>query len=101
MSVWIVTRHAGALEWLSRLGVQGDRVVPHLDPGWIEAGDRVVGTLPIQLVAAVCARGGRYEHISVELPVGLRGRELCADTLECHGARLESYYAERIVTEHC
>lgn len=96
MTLWIVTRHAGALEWLARRGVSSERVVPHLDPEWIRAGDRVVGTLPIQLVAAVCARGGRYEHISVELPAELRGRELSADTLERHGARLELYYAKRI-----
>lgn len=95
MTLWIVTRHAGALEWLARRGVQGERVVPHLDPAWIQVGDRVVGTLPIQLVAEVCAQGAQYEHISVELPSELRGRELSADTLERHGARLEPFYAER------
>lgn len=100
MTLWIVTRHAGALEWLARRGIQGGRVVPHLDPAWIQAGDRVVGTLPIQLVAAVCARGGQYEHLSVELPPELRGRELSADTLERHGARLERYHAERISAAH-
>ncbi|EAR23047.1 hypothetical protein NB231_14543 [Nitrococcus mobilis Nb-231] len=96
MTLWLVTRHAGALEWLARRGLQGGRIVPHLDPAWIQAGDRVVGTLPVQLVAAVCARGARYEHLSVMLPAELRGRELSADTLERHGARLEPYYAERI-----
>ncbi len=95
MTLWIVTRHAGAVEWLARRGLQDGRIVPHLDPDWIQAGDRVVGTLPVQLVAAVCARGARYEHISVRLPAALRGRELSADTLERHGARLEAYSAER------
>jgi len=88
-----VTRHAGAAEWLHRRGMGVDEVVAHLDPATVGAGDTVVGTLPVNVVAAICARGARYLHLTVELPAERRGVELSADDLEALGATLEEFRA--------
>ncbi|MEQ8817874.1 MAG: CRISPR-associated protein Csx16 [Thalassobaculum sp.] len=88
-----VTRHAGALEWARRLGVDAE-VVAHLDPADLQAGDVVMGTLPIQLAAEVCRRGGRYFHLVIDLPADLRGVSLTADDMQRLGASLQEYRVE-------
>jgi CRISPR-associated protein Csx16 len=88
-------RHAGSLEWLARQGIQGI-TVSHLEPATLdrlEAGDLVIGTLPIPLVAAVCAKGARYLHLRLDLPSGRRGEELTADEMDAFGARLQAFQA--------
>ncbi|MDG4554107.1 MAG: CRISPR-associated protein Csx16 [Candidatus Competibacter sp.] len=91
MTTLFVSRHPGAREWAAEEGVIIDAVVVHLDPDTIQPGDVVVGTLPIHLAARVCERGGRYLHLSLELPPDWRGRELSAADLRRCGARLEEY----------
>ncbi len=76
MTTYFVTRHPGALEWAAVEGVIVDRVLAHFDPECTQPGDVVLGTLPINLAARVCARGGRYLHLSVEVPPEWRGRGL-------------------------
>jgi len=95
VTVWFVSRHAGAVEWARRQGLSVDRLVDHLDPAEVEAGDVVAGTLPIHLAAEVCERGARYLHLRLEVPRELRGRELTADDLAALGARLEAYQVRR------
>ena len=94
MTTWFVTRHPGAVAWAQRRGLAVDRQLAHLAPEQIAPGDTVIGTLPVNLVARVCARGGRYLHLSLDLPAEARGRELSADELERYGARLEAYVAK-------
>lgn len=94
MTTWFVTRHPGAIEWASRHGIDVDRQVAHLDPDDIAHGDAVIGVLPVHLAAKVCARGGRYFNLSIDMPENARGRELTADELEHYGARLESYFVQ-------
>lgn len=91
MTTWFITRHPGALEWAARRNLRIDRQLAHLDPALVAAGDTVIGTLPIHLVARVCERGARYFNLSLDLPAAARGRELSADELEAYGARLEAY----------
>lgn len=91
MTTYLVTRHPGAIAWAERQGIQVDRQIDHLDPGIVAAGDTVIGILPVNLAAQVCARGGRYLNLSLDLPAEARGRELSADELEAYGARLEAY----------
>ena len=43
--------------------------------------DTVMGSLPVNLAAEVCARGARYMHLSLRLPAAWRGRELSASQL--------------------
>ncbi|MBI4755522.1 MAG: CRISPR-associated protein Csx16 [Betaproteobacteria bacterium] len=91
MSTWFVSRHPGAVEWARRRGLVVDRWMAHLDLEEVAAGDVVIGTLPIQIAAGVCSRGGRYLHLRLDLPAHQRGRELSADELEAAGAELEEY----------
>lgn len=93
---YLVTRHPGARDWAAAQGVAADEVRAHLDVADVRPGDTVVGTLPVNLAAAVCARGARYLHLTLELPAALRGRELSAAELEAHGARLEAYRVESV-----
>jgi len=91
MSTIAVTRHPGARAWLRRQGVAVDRIVEHLDLDQVEAGDTVIGTLPVHLAAEVCRRGARYLHLVLDLPPEARGRELSAEDMERYGARLAPY----------
>ncbi|MDP1699066.1 MAG: CRISPR-associated protein Csx16 [Xanthomonadaceae bacterium] len=91
MTTYLVTRHSGALDWLRAQGFTDVVPVPHLDPAQVTAGDSVVGTLPVHLAAEICARGGRYYHLSLDLPPQARGRELSAADLDRYAARVEQY----------
>lgn len=84
----LVTRHAGAKVWIERQGIALDEVRDHLDVDEVRAGDRIVGTLPAHLAAEVCERGAEYVHLALDLPSGMRGRELSAEDLDRLGARL-------------
>jgi len=96
MTTYFITRHPGAIEWARRQGLAVDHQLAHLDPQTIHPGDIVIGTLPVHLVAQVNARGGRYLHLSLDLPAEARGRELSVDELDRFGARLEGYVVEAI-----
>ena len=96
MTTWFISRHPGALEWARRRGLRVDQYVAHLDPASVQPGDTVIGSLPVNLAAAVCERGARYLHLSLELPAHLRGQELSADQLDALGARVQAYLIERI-----
>lgn len=96
MTTWLITRHPGAIEWATRHGIAWDKYVAHLDPNEITTGDTVIGTLPVHLAAIVCANGGRYFNLSLDLPAHWRGRELNADELEACNARFEQYDIKRI-----
>ncbi len=91
MGTWFVSRHTGAVEWARMQGIEVERWVAHLEPEDVALGDIVIGTLPVQLAAQVCARGGRYLNLSLNLPFASRGKELGADELLACGAKLEEY----------
>lgn len=96
MTTFFVTRHPGAAAWAREQGLSVDRAVAHLDPTEVQAGDVVIGTLPVNLAADVCARGGRYLHLSLDLPAEWRGRELSAADMAACGARIEEYRVQRV-----
>lgn len=95
MSTVFVTRHPGARDWLARHGHSVDRTVDELTAADIAAlspGDTIIGTLPVALAAAVCARGARYFNLVIpSVPRELRGQELDADMLEQLGTRIEAF----------
>ena len=88
---WFVSRHPGALEWARRQDLVIDRWAAHIDPDLVEAGDTIIGTLPVSLAAAVCRRGAHYLHLSIEMPEAWRGRELSAAELVAAGAQLKQF----------
>jgi CRISPR-associated protein Csx16 len=87
MADYFVTGHRGALDWAARRGIVAQPVA-HFDPAIVRPGDRVLGSLPAHLAAAVNAAGGRYLHLLMDLPPEARRRELSADEMEAFGARL-------------
>ncbi|BBL34609.1 hypothetical protein Nstercoris_00848 [Nitrosomonas stercoris] len=96
MTIWLVTRHPGAIEWAARQDIQWDKHATHLDPREISAGDTVIGSLPVNLAAEICNRGARYFNLSLNLPAHLRGWELDAATLTVCDARLEEYIIKKV-----
>lgn len=93
---WLVSRHPGAIAFLRRQGHHFDRQVDHVDLDAVQAGDTIIGTLPVNLAAEACRRGARYLHLSLKLPSSLRGTELASDDLEQLGARLDEFHVEAI-----
>ncbi len=96
MTTYFITRHPGASDWADEEGFKVDALIAHLDPETIQPNDMVIGTLPIHLAARVCERGGRYLHLSLEIPPDWRGQELSSADLRRFGARLEEYRVTRI-----
>ena len=90
MTTYFITRHKGAVEWARIQGIEAKRI-SHLDPARIQTGDTVIGTLPVHIAAEICARGGRYLHLSMTIPEDMRGRELTAKEMGNCNARLEEY----------
>jgi CRISPR-associated protein Csx16 len=97
MTLYFVSRHPGAQEWAREENIAVDALVEHLDPAIVMPGDTVIGSLPVNLAAEVCERGARYLHLSLELPLGSRGRELSAQDMRQCGARLEEFTVRRVL----
>lgn len=95
MAIYFVSRHPGAHDWAAEEGFEVDAVIDHLDPSIIAPGDILIGSLPVNLAAEVCARGGRYLNLSLDLPARLRGVELTAEQMRDCGARIEEYQVLR------
>lgn len=84
MTTYFVSRHQGAKDWAQQQGIHIDALVDHIDPSQIQAGDIVIGTLPVHLAAEVQAQGGRYLHLTLNLSAEQRGKELSAADMELH-----------------
>ena len=91
MTTYFVSRHPGALAWATEEGIRVDQRIDHLDLAMVGPEDTVIGSLPVNLAADVCARGARYLHLSLVLPAALRGVELTPAQMRACGAKLEEY----------
>jgi CRISPR-associated protein Csx16 len=80
---------------MRRARIPFERHVAHLEMEAVRPGDVVIGSLPVNLAAEVCARGATYRHLSVQLSARDRGRELSAAELEEYEATLETYFVEK------
>lgn len=96
MTTYFISRHAGAVEWAKRQDLQICRFVSHLDIADVRSGDIVIGSLPVDLAAQVCASSAAYWHLSLDMPAELRGLELSADELEWLGAHIQPYDVKAI-----
>ncbi len=56
MTTFFVSRHPGARAWSAEQGLLIDQHLTHLDTALIQSGDTVIGTLPVNLAAAVCTQ---------------------------------------------
>ena len=61
----------------------------------VQAGDTVIGSLPVNLAEEVCRRKARYLHLSLELPHEWRGKELTALDLHKLDAKLQAYCIQK------
>jgi CRISPR-associated protein Csx16 len=91
MTTFFISRHPGAIVWAAQQSLLIDQHLTHLDTALIQHGDTVIGTLPVNLAAAVCQRGARFFNLSLDLPAHWRGRELSASELRQCNARLEGF----------
>lgn len=97
MTIYLVSRHQGAVEWMQHMGYHYDKHLTHLNSDdKLSAGDTVVGSLPINLVADLDERSIRYLHLSLCIPEHLRGIELSAEQLSQLNAKLEPYSVKRL-----
>jgi putative CRISPR-associated protein (TIGR02620 family) len=92
---YFVTRHLGAITWFLEMGHRARKIeMKNFDVAGVAPGDVVIGTLPVHLVAQVCALGGQYWHLAMEIPPQSRGHELTADDMRNFGARLQQFHVE-------
>ena len=96
MTTYFISRHSGAVAWAESQGFHVDQQLAHFEVSVVNAGDSILGTLPVNLIAEVNQRGGRYFHLTLELPAQLRGQELTAEMMQQYGARLEEYTVQKV-----
>jgi len=99
MTVYFITRHTGARDWLHKMHpdlARNSQMIAHADRHFfrrLREGDIVIGVLPVYLIAKVCETGARYFALTIpDMPPEKRGVELSASELETYGARLNEYF---------
>lgn len=96
MTTYFISRHAGAIDWMSANCVPFDVHLEHLTSlDELKSGDVVIGTLPINIIAQINALGVRYVHLSLQIPPHLRGVELNAEQLSDCKASLEEFFVKK------
>lgn len=97
MATLFVSRHAGAIEWIQQqTNWQIDEIVPHLDLMQVNAGDVVVGTLPVHLAAAVCEKGAKFYFLQMPQQFATRGSEYSTAEMTAAGASLVRFEVKKI-----
>lgn len=77
MTTFFISRHSGVIDWAKKQGIGIDKQQTHFDVNETQKNDVVIGTLPVNFIAEVCLRGGRYFHLSLDLPADTRERTCC------------------------
>ena len=88
MTTYFITRHPGAIAWARQQGLNVDQQLTHLDITHIQAGDTVIGSLPV------------YIHLSLTVPEHWRGQELTVEQMTQCQAQLEQYSLKKLWAEH-
>ena len=97
-STWFISRHQGAIDWIKTQSEWHiDHYLTHLDdPAIIQNGDTVLGTLPIHIAAAVCARGAHYYFLQLPQEAAQRGSEYSAADMAAMGCTLRRYHIKAL-----
>ena len=97
MTTYFITRHTGALQWAVAHDIHFDIHLEHLlSLDKLQAGDVIIGTLPINLIYQINQLGVRYLHLSLQIPPHLRGVELDIEQLKVCQATLEEFVVTKI-----
>jgi len=96
MTTYFISRHRGAKEWIEQQGILIDQSMTHFDPKCVIKGDIVIGTLPVNLIAEICQRKGRYLHLAMQLPAEMRGKELSMADMNLYQACLKEYHVTHV-----
>jgi len=99
MSTIFITRHPGAVEWLKANYpkiAKSATMVSHFDASTTEAGDVIVGILPVNMICDVINHGARFIALQIDLPAELRGKELTVEDMDNCNAKLQEYHVEAI-----
>lgn len=94
MTIWFVSRHAGAIAWAKGQNLPVDRWVTHLDSRQVTAGDTVIGTLPVHIAADICARGARFFFLELHLDLNQRGMELTESDMLKANCSVREYFVQ-------
>lgn len=90
--IYFVSRHEGAIAWIrSRKEWHVDCFVPHLDVSVLQAGDVVLGTLPVHLAAEVCGLGAEFYFLEMPQTEARCGTEYSAEEMSAAGCRLRRF----------
>lgn len=100
MTTFFISRHPGAVEWIKQQSIHIDRWVSHLHTEDVNAGDTVIGTLPIHLAFEVCQRGARYLALEMSVPEHKRGQELNPEDLRGFSCKIEEYVISKPQGHH-
>jgi CRISPR-associated protein Csx16 len=101
MTTYFVSRHRGAIQWAYEHGLENAVLIMHMkkeDIDNIHEGDIVVGVLPVNLAAEVCAIGARYFNLETDIPLEARGKELTLEEMNRYGARINEYTVKKTET---
>jgi len=103
MKILIITRHEATVEWIKKtihpfIGVTIDEIVvtAHYTPGMEDGFNYVIGILPVNLIAALCAKEIHYYQVVMDISVEFRGKELTIEQMEEFNAHLVRYYVEEL-----
>ena len=94
---WFVGRHQGSIDWIKEQSVHINHFCSHIDDSNMpKAGDTVIGTLPVHVIARINRIGVRFIHLELDLNQQTRGIELKSIIIEQSNAKLQEYMVWRI-----
>ena len=93
--IYFISRHTGAKEWIMEKGIVINKFIEHLNILDLEAGDTVIGSLPINIIANLTQKNIKYIHIELNVNIDQRGKELTKGDLNNLNAKLVTYTAHK------
>lgn len=96
MTVWFISRHLGAIEWMKKQDLAIDAWATHLDILAVKPGDIVVGVLPLMVAAEVCRKGARFLALVLPQAASARGQEHSYEAMLEMGAYLQEYIVQGV-----